>query len=182
MAGSLIKIDEFTVSSAVASIILGGGSNGSSGLNASIDSTYNVYMVAFENFAGATDTVVRKARITKSGTIQTDAEYDSAFKGLNVDASFDNSATANQTDFSFGWSGTGTYEKGAGIMYLYNFNNASEYSFGTFETVGVNFAANTRGQTGGFVHTVASASDGISFHLHSGNIASGEFKLYGLNK
>ena len=35
MAGSLIKVDEFTVSSAVASVILGGGSSGSSGLNAS---------------------------------------------------------------------------------------------------------------------------------------------------
>ena len=39
-------------------------------------------MVAFENFAGATDTVVRRARLTKGGTIQTDAEYDSAFEGI----------------------------------------------------------------------------------------------------
>jgi hypothetical protein len=45
MAGSLIKVDEFTISSPVASVILGGGSSGSSGLNASIDSTYDVYMV-----------------------------------------------------------------------------------------------------------------------------------------
>ena len=162
----LVQVATTTVTSAVSSVSLTG-----------IDSD-DVYMVAFENFAGATDTVVRRARLTKGGTIQTDAEYDSAFEGIYADASFDNSNTPNQTDFSFGWSGTGTYEKCAGIMYLYNFNNSSEYSFGTFEAVGVNFAANTRGFAGGFVHTVASASDGISFHLHSGNVASGTFTLY----
>jgi hypothetical protein len=162
----LVQVATATVTSAVASVTLTG-----------IDSD-NVYMVAFDNFQGDTDTVVRRARITKGGTIQTDAEYDSTFRGIYADTSFSNSATPNQTDFSYGWSGTGTYEKCAGIMYLYNFNDASEYSFGTFEAVGVNFTPNTRGFAGGFVHTVASASDGISFHLHSGNVASGTFTLY----
>ena len=166
MAGSLVQVSTATVTSAVASVTLTG-----------IDSD-DVYMVAFQNFAGATDTVVRRARLTKGGTIQTDANYDSAFKGLYADTTFGNSATPNQTDFSFGWSGTGTYEKDAGLIYLYNFNNASEYSFGTFTTVGRNFSPNTRGEVGGFLHTVASASDGISFHLHSGNVASGTFTLY----
>ena len=55
MSGSLIKIDEFTVSSAVASVIIGGGSSGSSGLNASIDSTYDVYKLVISNLLPSVD-------------------------------------------------------------------------------------------------------------------------------
>jgi hypothetical protein len=162
----LIQVSTTTVTSAVSEVTLTG-----------IDSD-DVYMLTFINFQGATDTVVRRARITKSGTVQSDAEYDSAFKGIYADASFDNSGTANQTDFSYGWSGTGTYEKCQGIMYLYDFNSSSEYSSGTFEAIGNNFANNTRGFAGGFVHTVASASDGITLRFHTGNVASGTLTLY----
>ena len=66
MAGSLIKVDEFTVSSPVASVILGGGSSGSSGLNASIDSTYDVYMVQVKDVLPTTDNVKLTARVTES--------------------------------------------------------------------------------------------------------------------
>lgn len=162
----LVQVNKAIVTSEVSEVTLTG-----------ID-TDNTYMLTIRNFQGATDTVVRRARITKGGTVQTDAEYDSAFRGIYSDTSFGNSQTPNNSDFSYGWSGTGTNEKAAGIMYLYNFNDSSEYSFGTFEIVGINQAANTRGALGAFVHTVASASDGITLRLHTGNVASGTFVLY----
>ena len=44
MSGSLIKVDEFTVTSALSDVIIGGGSSGSSTENFAIDNTYDVYV------------------------------------------------------------------------------------------------------------------------------------------
>ena len=70
MAGSLVKIAETTVSSAVASVTLTG-----------IDSTYDVYMVRFNNVAPETDATNLRVRFTESGTPDsTSANYDRAKK------------------------------------------------------------------------------------------------------
>jgi hypothetical protein len=185
MAGSLIKVDEFTISSPVASVILGGGSSGSSGLNASIDSTYDVYMVKINNYYNSSSNPNR-IRFTVSGTADTSANYDFAAKRLRTDTTFDNIATTNATEAQ--WSGTvvgtGTSTSINGILYLWNFNNASEYSFYTNEATGIYDLATDylMGNQGGGVLTVAQACDGIQFYSTSTNIASGTFTLYGLKK
>ena len=69
MAGSLIKIAETTVSSAVASVTLTG-----------IDSTYDVYKVVLSDIATDTDNVFLETRVTVSGTPDTTANYDKAYK------------------------------------------------------------------------------------------------------
>ena len=172
MAGSLIKIAETTVSSAVASVTLTG-----------IDSTYDVYMVKFYNVAPDTDTVQLNIRVTKSGTADTTANYDRAYKQLRTNGSFINVSATNSTLFDTGSNiGTGTSETSNGVLYAFNFSNASEYSFASFENTELNASANLHGSQGGFVHTVASASDGLYFYFSSGNIASGTFTLYGLKK
>jgi len=174
MAGSLIKIDEEIVTSAVASVSLLG-----------IDSTYDVYMVKLNNvFASADDDF--KIRITKSGTPQTDSNYDRASKDLKTSGAFGNTAGTNQNliDFSAGIGTSGTNSHNA-IIYCFNFANASEYSFITNENVTMrNDAADELfGFQGGAVHTVASASDGLQFFNGSANnIAGGTFTLYGLAK
>ena len=73
---------------------------------------------------------------------------------------------------------------GNGVYYLFNFPNASEYSFITIEEAHFQQTENTvRGFQGGFVHTVASASDGVFIALDSGNnYTAGTFSLYGLKK
>tara|TARA_R100000458_G_C8246567_1_gene224391 strand:- start:49 stop:591 length:543 start_codon:yes stop_codon:yes gene_type:complete len=177
MAGSLLMVDTFTVSSAVGSVTLGGGSSGSSSYNFAIN-TDDVYMATWQDWQPASDTVVQYVRLTKSGTTQSDAEYDEAYKNISADAGFGNSTLNNATQWSWGWGGTNTGESSQGIMYLYNFNSSSLYSFMQAETVNVNYAANMRGFASGGVHTVASASDGLTFLFHSGNIASGTFTLY----
>ena len=68
------------------------------------------------------------------------------------------------------------------ILYLFNFNNSSEYSFITLEESTFNTAQTLTGRQGGAVHTVESASDGIQFFMESGNIDVANFKLYGLVK
>ena len=172
MAGSLIKISETTVSSAVASVTLTG-----------IDSTYDVYMVRINNYVPSTDAVNPITRVTVSGTAQSTANYDRAFKILKADATFQNVSGTNRTAFDvLTGAGTGTGEQNNAIIYLFNFANASEYSFITVENTAINASASTRGSMGGNVYTVAEAHDGLFFGFDSGNIASGTFSLYGLKK
>ena len=60
---------------------------------------------------------------------------------------------------------------------------ALEKIFGTFEHVAYVSTPQVFGGAGAFSHTVASASDGLSFYFTNGaNIASGELVLYGLKK
>ena len=182
MSGSLIKIDEFSISSAVASVILGGGSSGSSGLNVSIDSTYDVYMVKVNNFTPDTDNVSVSLRFTVSGTADSSANYDHAYKILRTDTTFSNNSNTNQTNLFELTGGTGTGEATQFIHYLFNFNNASEYSFITIESTGFDNAPILAGFQGGGVLTVAQACDGYNIFYSTGNIASGTFTLYGLKK
>ena len=183
MAGSLIKVDEFTISSPVASVILGGGSSGSSGLNASIDSTYDVYMVKANNVTPSVDGNEIRMRFTVSGTAQTTANYDWATKRLRGSATFTNDSDTNQTGTrALDNVGNGAGENSNGVIYLFNFNNSSEYSFATIE-VSAHNGSEVRGFQGGTVYTVAEAHNGVQFYNHQGNnISSGQFVLYGLKK
>lgn len=174
MAGSLIKIDEEIVSGAVASVTLVG-----------IDSTYDVYMVQVSNAKVNTDDALA-IRVTKSGSADTTANYDDAKKYLKSGSAFSNISNTNATQIDF----TATIDSGVsasnanGVAYLFNFGNASEYSFATIESTHFQYNDNEgRGFAGGFVHTVASASDGVLFKTNGGNnITLGNFTLYGLKK
>ena len=172
MAGSLIKIDEEIVTSAVASVTLTG-----------IDSTYDVYMVKFNNVTPDTDSVNLSLRFTVSGTADSSSNYDRAFKNLSANSSFLNTSGTNTNFLDMGLLGTGSNEQSNGILYLFNFNNASEYSFCTLEQSFTNNDSNLRGFQGGAVLTVAQSTDGINFFMSSGNINTGStFTLYALKK
>ena len=173
MAGSLIKLEEVTVSSAVASVTLG---------DDTWDSSYDVYMVKFNNVQPATDIVSLNARLTVSGSPDTSSNYDRALKELRGNTTFANYTGTNQSAMFLDGAGTGASELVNGIAYLFNFNNASEYSFITFESTGRDFDGHLKGRQGGLVLKVAQATDGIQFYFSSGNIDSGTFSLYTLAK
>ena len=173
MAGSLIKIDEEIVTSAVASVTLTG-----------IDSTYDVYKLIINGLSTDVDTLVTEIRVTKSGTPDTTSNYDEAAKQLKAFAAFVNNSDTNATSWGLNNVGTNTNSAFNLTAYLFNFPNESEYSFVTFEENTADTSLNLRGKQGGGVHTVASASDGINVFTSngSGNINSGTFTLYGLKK
>jgi hypothetical protein len=167
MAGKLVQVATNTVTSAVASVTLTG-----------IDSD-NVYMVAINNYTPVSDAVDPITRVTVSGTAQSTSNYDRSFKVLKANTSFGNVSGTNRSAFDvLTGAGTGTGEQNNAILYLYNFNSSSEYSFITVENTSINASGNHFGSQGGAVYTVAEAHDGISFSLSSGNIASGTFTLY----
>ena len=169
MAGSLIKIDEEIVTSAVASVTLGGSD---------WDSSYDVYVVKYNNFNAVNDNVTGFVRFTASGTANTTSNYDFAAKNLDATATFGNATATNQDKFDIVNSGTATGEIANAILYLFNFNNASEYSFMTIESTLRNSSAKLKGHQGGGVLTVTEANDGVVFFFSSGNIDSGTFTLY----
>ena len=182
MAGSLIQVDTFTITSAVASVTLGGGTDGSSSNNFEIN-TDDTYMVAFNNMQPDSDIRVLYSRVTKTdgsggSTSDSTGNYDEAYKALYSDAGFSNGQYENSNQWAWGWNGTGTSESVQGLMYLYNFNSSSLYSFMQAEIIGHTHSATSRGFGSGGAHTVASATNGINFFYHTGNIASGTFTLY----
>ena len=166
MAG-LIKIDEEIVTSAVASVTLTG-----------IDSTYDVYMVKINGLSPDVGENI-EMRVTESGTPNTTANYDEAAKFLDSTTSFGTQSNVNQAQwFNSLAIGNSTSEQTNGILYLYNFNNASEYSFYTKENSSLTYLAGNTGYQGGGVFTSSSSCDGVQFFFSSGNIASGTFTLY----
>ena len=175
MAGSLVLIQETTVSSSTASVTLTG-----------IDSTYDVYKVVLSDVQGDTDIQSLKVRVTASGTAQSTSNYDYAKKTLRANTSFSNSSATNQTEVFVNTQlamGTGTEETLQGVQYLFNFNNSSEYSFATDELIFRSYdSGSLMGGQGGWVYTVAETHNGVNYFMSSGNIDSGKFTLYGLKK
>ena len=171
MSGSLVLIQETVVSSAVSAVTLTG-----------ISSSFNVYQVIFNNVAPETDAQVLKLRVTTSGTPDSDSEYDDGIMFMKSAGSFAFTNGTNQDHFPFDTSGTATGEELSGVLHLFNFQNSSINSFATVEVASLNSSSALRSQTGGFMHTVAEANDGVSFFFDSGNITAGTFKLYGLKK
>ena len=174
MAGSLVLLESETASNS-ASVTLG---------TTTWDNSYNVYMVTLESVTPATDADYLRMRFTKTtdNSVDDSSNYDRAAKELRADTTFNDSSQTNQNAFNFIENGTGTSETHNSIMYLFNFNNASEYSFATFEEASVMYNQDFRGRTGGGVLTVAQATNGVNYFYPSGNIASGRFVLYGLRK
>ena len=173
MSGSLVKLDEEIVTSAVASVTLTG-----------IDSTYDVYMVRVNNWETQIDARTPYMRFTVSGTDDTSANYDRAFKFLDATTTFANGASVNQTQIQLSANiGTAGNETLNGIFYLFNFANSSEYSFVTGEMTSRTSGTALFGGQGGAVLTVAQATDGVTFFLSSSaNTLGGTFTLYGLKK
>jgi len=171
LAGSLIKIDEEIVTSAVASVTLTG-----------IDSTYDVYMVKYNDLEFSSDSQVY-ARVTESGTENTTSNYDVAQKYLKADSAFGNSSGTNRTFWDLSATNESTVTGHSGLFYLFNFNNASEYSFITIESIFFHHTGNSvRGYAGGGVFTSTSSCDGIFIYPQTGNFNAGVFTLYGLKK
>ena len=173
MAGSLIKIDEEIVTSAVASVTLTG-----------IDSTYDVYMVAFNNLGQVSDNQSISIRFIDSvGSAITDLEYDWSQVNMCSDVAFRKiNGQNNNKALIVEQGGSNTNELSNGILYIFNANNSSEYTFFTNECNYTNTATVLRGGQGGGVLTSAEIVTGVQFLINSGDIDSGKFSLYGLKK
>tara|TARA_Y100001937_G_C7108506_1_gene326284 strand:- start:84 stop:623 length:540 start_codon:yes stop_codon:yes gene_type:complete len=179
MAGSLIKITETTISSGASTFDIGGSS---------WDNSYDVYKVVLDKIqlTSTTNDARINCRILKSDNYaDTTSNYDYAFIGFRSSTTFDDLPDTNQDkwqNFNYIFRG-GTGFGSNGNLYLFNFNNASEYNFLTVEMNAFGYNGNElMGTSGGAMHTVAQISKGLQFSLTSSTFAGGRCVLYGLQK
>jgi len=164
----LVQVATNTVTSAVASVTLTG-----------IDSD-DVYMVAISNVTGTTEPNAINIRFTVGGTADTSANYDWAHKVIRTSSAFGNQSNTNQTAINgLDSTGTSTSETVNAVYYFYNFNNASEFSFMTYEASAISSSAELNARQGGGLLTVEQATNGVQFFMSNNNIEVGsQFTLY----
>ena len=141
-----------------------------------------VYLVAMNNVRPTTDNKDLFCRVTVGGTADDSSEYDYAYKQIRADGtSFGNTYGANESSWRLEYAigNVAGEEMFNGLMYLYNFNNSSEYSYMTLEGSNRLQGQNLLGETGGGVQTEAQSCNGLEFFWESSStFASGTFTLY----
>jgi len=168
MAGSLVQVATNTVTSAVSSVTLTG-----------IDSD-DIYMLAITELATGTDNSSYGIRPTVSGTGDSTGDKDIAKILFKASGSFEDRALANQSWMEIFYllgTGSSSQEKGNGIFYLYNFNDASEHSNITMETAMLRANGILHSANGGAIETTTQSCDGVEI-IGTANIESGTFTLY----
>ena len=171
MAGSLIKIQEEVVSSAVSSVSIGG---------TNWVSSYDVYQLMIRGLTVSASNTV-DIQFLVSNSADTSSNYDAAATNLYDAGSYSNNHATNGSDIPFGNTiNSSSNHASNAIIYLYNFNNANGYSFMTYEETAYN--GSLVGRQGGAVLSVAQATNGVLVKAGTGNITAGTFKLYGLKK
>ena len=177
MAGSLVQVDHFEISSAVSTVTLGGGSSGSSSNNFAIN-TDDVYLATYRNVYMSNDGAVPNVRLTVSGSADTNSNYDNARMNIYANTNHYDGSNQNLSYFPTIGRGTTSQESSQGMIYCYNFNPSGEFSFITWSEILATETPEYIDVYGGGCLTTAQTTDGIQWYANSGNIANGEFTLY----
>ncbi len=164
----LVQVATNTVTSATASMTLTG-----------IDDD-SAYMFTYTNMRSSVDSATGLYfRFTESGSPNTSSNYDYADKDLRASEAFGIDYAVNQSVVSLAWAtGNDTGEEDGGILYIYNANNSSEYTFATFESYYMVSTPKLRGRQGGLVLTDSTDVDGVHLYWSHGDITSGTFTMY----
>ncbi len=170
MAGALVLIDEENAS------------NSSSVSLTGISSTYDVYVCYLRGVVPTADANFLM-RTTTGGSADSDSEYDKASEIFKANTSFGTTTDTNEAQWRINNTvGTDTNEETNHEIFLFNFNNSNEFSYYTNNSVKLNASGVAEGHFGGGSHTVKEINDGVNFFFASGNIESGNFKMYAFRK
>jgi hypothetical protein len=177
MASSLIKVNQTDITSTVSTAIIDG-----------IDSTYDVYLVVAKNIHITVDTAYLQWRVVADvagvPTVRAVAEYDYGNALLRTWGSHSQYGNTGQTRKYWASAqplGNSTGEKQSAMLWLYNFANASEYSYVSVEELIYSSTySSIAGDQGGFVYTVAEALTGIAVVGDATSMDAGTLVLYGL--
>jgi len=174
---SLEQISTTTISSNTADVIL-------DGIN-----TDNVHMLVASGITHTVDTAYLRYRVTKdvSGTTtpQTAASYDFATKVLRAQTTFQNYGQQNRNEMYFQGAqpvGNASGEDASCVLYLFNFNNSSQYSYVNAEDIAFESTyTKPAGNVGAFRYGVTEAHNGIAIGGDATQISGGTFTLYKIN-
>jgi hypothetical protein len=171
-AGSLVFIAEVNVTSgdAAASFLT------------SFSSTYDDYIVYFDNMQVTTDTAIGSVRIAIGGAAKTDSTYAYGQSGLSEGGSevYGANTASNLYRLSAGSWGNQATEVGAGWVTFHGVNAAVQKHLNSFTSF---IDSNTTyvGSYGGCGYQGATTAwSGCQFLSNGGNLISGNFKLFGI--
>ncbi len=150
-----------------------------------IDSTYSVYMFMLKNVIPATAAADLNMKwSTDGGSTYLSSGLENVTHGYDADVTARNSSNVNGAIVTIADNQENTATAGvSGPVYIFDPSNASGYCSATWS---VSFNSNISNelagfQTGGGFHTSTGAIDAIQFIESSGNITSGEIRLYGIS-
>jgi len=119
----------------------------------------DVYLLVLRLIQTQNNNEVISMRVTKSGTGVAN-NYHRQYQTINTAQAYYPSTNEGGTKSRIIENVDDDYGGGQSLLYLYNFNSSSEYSFWTNENVAI-VSNQTLGSQGGGVHKIASASDGV---------------------
>lgn len=152
-----------------------------------IDSTYDTYMVIGENIVTATDVVVLYLRTSANAGVSFDSgASDYATSGIYMNGSSTvggyYSGSVAQVDLILnGGVGNDTGENFAFVLFLHSPASTNKTLL-DWKTTSVSNVGTIYTASGHAMRKSNAIVDAIRFFASSGNIASGEFKLYGVKK
>lgn len=154
-----------------------------------IDSTYETYRLYFSGIIPATDGSVPALRIGTGATptYQSGASDYMWTCGIVGDtgsaADYVDAAAAEIRMLGGSYTiGNATGEGFSGYVDIYSPSNTSLHTLVSFQMIGLSTATAMRASYGGGKYSATTAVTSLRFLMTSGNITSGEFKLYGLQK
>ena len=169
MAGKLVQVATSTVTSSTSAVQLVG------------TTTDDVYMLAISDMQMDNDNAQIRLKFLASGTPQSTSNYDDAAKVLIENVAFVNHALTNYPAFVLTYAGASTNANARynSIHYLYNLNDATQYSYMTIESAYIRQGGSVlEGKQGSGTYTVAEAHNGVEITALSGNVTGGTFTLY----
>ena len=128
----------------------------------------DVYLLTINNIKAENGNARLELRVLESGTPNTTSNYDKADKFISSSGTSNNSATNQDKMNIFANQPTSNYT--SAILYIYNANNSSEFTFFTFEQTGWDNGNIVGGRQGGGVFTSASQVNGV--RILFGNVTS----------
>lgn len=153
-------------------------------IETTFDSTYDTYMITVSGIRPQNNSVQLNVRMKIAGAYDTASNYRYHTTLLGTNSGSYSADTANPTTFfrlqNIGGNAAGY--NGNYVMYVHLPSNTSLRKAVHYEGMWVNSSGTGIFTAGGATNDLTAALTGIRFYYSSGNIASGEFKLYGLKK
>lgn len=153
-----------------------------------IDTTYDHYMIIIDKaVATATDRILYMRTDSDGGASFDSSAGDYNYSGLSINsigtvAGF-GSASATQMQLSgVATNGSDADASGSYVIHLYQPASGSSFTHITFQGSQLNDTGSQDYVCGGGNRESATAIDAVQFLFNTGNIATGEFKLYGVRK
>tara|TARA_B100000029_G_scaffold127856_1_gene121466 strand:+ start:850 stop:1341 length:492 start_codon:yes stop_codon:yes gene_type:complete len=134
----------------------------------------DVYLLVGTDIISTQSNCELHVRVNASSSAQTTSNYD--YGSRTPSSTNMNTRNAQNQDKGYIVSNVHTYGMNFSA-FLYNFNNASEYSYIEHESV-ADVSNQKLGEFGGTVFTVAAAHNGVTLHGHAGTFNSGNLYLY----